>query len=274
MTRPSRSPGSHKALVSSRECSSPSGAAFPASLAGAAKLWQNRGILMLSRIGRGTRWRSSGKSRVRSSTQLPPLQLATCRKVREIPQRDSARSHWDKERTIVSKPSVFAAVVLLLTAASAYGQQDELPQEAQWAIEQSIRTLQNKGLMTTQVLLEESVGEEKVQEFLDGAVVRLILNPGGSFDAYCLEGGEVVSISLGKQRITLADEGSREEAWIRKSGDFMVPKRLQKLSLTLRAGGPEVTVNCYNKYRKSKRVVTYYVGPLDGLFCMGLVEGD
>jgi len=33
-------------------------------------------------------------------------------------------------------------------------------------------------------------------------------------------------------------------------------------------------VECYNKHGKSEKDVTYYVGPLNGLFCMGLADED
>ncbi len=169
-----------------------------------------------------------------------------------------------------------AAFVLVAGAAQAQGQRGGggLPQEAQRAMTQGLMDLQNQGALTTADSLAELVGHEKLKSFLDGAVVKLQLHPDGAFDAYCLEGGELVSIRLGKDQVTPPSLATRKEGWLHSSGELTPPKRAQKLSLTMRAGGQKVTVDCFNKYRRSEELVTYYVGPLDGLFCMGLSEDE
>jgi hypothetical protein len=40
----------------------------------------------------------------------------------------------------------------------------------------------------------------------------------------------------------------------------------------MKAGAREVTVDCSNQFKRAEQPVTYYVGPLDGLFCMGLAD--
>ena len=85
-----------------------------------------------------------------------------------------------------------------------------LPQAVQWGMQQAMRDLETQSLGITEETMAEEVGAEALEEFIAGAVVRLVLSPTGSFAAYTLEGGDV----------------------------------------------------------------TYYVGPLNGLFCMGLADED
>ncbi len=165
-----------------------------------------------------------------------------------------------------------ASLILIAGTARAQRSGGDLPQEAQRAMTQGLMDLQNQGALTTHESLAAQVGPEKLKAFLDGAVVRLELHPDGSYDAYCLEGGELVSIRLGKEQISPSSAATREEQWLHSSGELAPPKRAQKLALTMRAGGQKVTVDCFNKYGRSEARVTYYVGPLDGLFCMGLSD--
>jgi hypothetical protein len=54
--------------------------------------------------------------------------------------------------------------------------------------------------------------------------------------------------------------------------DPLYTKKPQKLTLKLDADGREDLAECFNKFGKSEQDATYYVGPLNGLFCMGLAD--
>jgi hypothetical protein len=133
-----------------------------------------------------------------------------------------------------------------------------------------MRDLESKSLGITEEAMKEEVGAEVLQEFMDGAVVRLVLTPDGKFAAYTLEGGDLTSFKLGKRDFAVVGGGDWEDPWVVRSGEYSVPKKPQKLTLTLDALGKETLVECYNKFGKPEEDVTYYVGPLNGLFCMGL----
>ena len=170
----------------------------------------------------------------------------------------------------------FALATLLATVSPVLGQYDTggLPQTVQWGMQQAMRDLEAKSLGITEEYMKEEVGAEALQDFIEGAVVRLILSPEGSFAAYTLEGGDLVSFKLGKQQVAVTGDGDWEDPWVARSGEFAAPKKPQKLTLNLDARGQEVQVECFNKYGKSETDVTYYVGPLNGLFCMGLTDED
>lgn len=174
-----------------------------------------------------------------------------------------------------------AAVSLLLAGASQAQLNDGgLSQQMRRSMEQAFEDLYNasEGLVApTQDSFEERVGKEKLDAFIDGSVVRLSLEPDGSFSAYALEGGELLSFNLGKASVELAGDEEWVDPWYKRVGSVEVPKKPQKLELNIRAGDSEVQVECHNKYGRTETRVTYYVGPLDGLFCMGLAdagEGD
>lgn len=166
-----------------------------------------------------------------------------------------------------------AALSLLVAAVPAGA--DDIPQEARKGMEQAMMQLGNKGLMTTQEGLERSIGKEKLDRFLAGSVARLVLSPDGTWAAETLEGGEVIGFSLGGDEH--ATDGEAEPIaggkWSRKQGELELPKRSEKVTLKLRAGANEVEVECYNEYVPSEDPVTFHVGPLAGLFCIGLAAG-
>lgn len=170
------------------------------------------------------------------------------------------------------------AVALVLTATPSFPQAGQgtggLPQSVQWGMQQAMRDLENESLGITEETMSEQVGAEVLEKFIDEAVVRLVLSPEGAFTAYTLEGGELISFKLGKQSIELTGEGDWQDPWVSRTGDYEVPKRPQKLSLTLDARGQTIDVECFNKFGKPERDVTYYVGPLNGLFCMGLADEE
>ena len=135
--------------------------------------------------------------------------------------------------------------------------------------------LENQSAGITEEAMKESIGEAELQAFLDGAVVRLDLYPDGRFISSSALGGELVSFKVGKESFTTGEEWSLDEKeWVERSGEFTVPKKAQKISLTVQAGEDEVTAKCFNKYKASDGRVTFYLGPLDGYFWGGWKRKD
>lgn len=148
-----------------------------------------------------------------------------------------------------------------------------LSQQTQRAMQTAMDDLYNLGMgMPTPESLEEKVGKEKVDAFLAGAVVKLTFMPDGAYKAVAQEGGEILSFRLGKKTLTPSLDEEYDSGWLIREGKFEMPKKAQTLALNLKAGPTEVTVECHNKYGKSEEPVTFYVGPLDGLFCVGFTE--
>ena len=180
----------------------------------------------------------------------------------------------------IGRTILILTAAILATAGAALAQfggggagSGELEQQTQRAMQSAFDDLYNQGMtMPTSTSLEELVGKEKVDAFLAKAVVKLTFLPDGAYKAYALEGGEVISIKLGKEKMSPSEDEEYVDGWLIRDGAFTVPKKAQKLSMELKAGPTEVTVDCHNKYSKSEQPVTFYVGPLDGLFCIGLTE--
>ena len=174
----------------------------------------------------------------------------------------------------MTKRIALTIVLLLIAASPSFAQRDTggLPQQVQWGMEHAMRDLEEKSLGITVESMEESVGKEALQDFIDGAVIRLILSPEGQYTSYALEGGDLMSFTLGKKEFAIGSEWESEDDWIKTTGEFSVPKKPQKLALKVSAQGQEISVECYNKYGQTESDVTYYIGPLNGLFCMGLSD--
>ena len=181
----------------------------------------------------------------------------------------SSRTPLHIRRTF-SLAVVVIAFVSPVSVVAQFG--DQLPQEAQKAIEHSILRLESQGAMATRAGLEEALGPRKLSTFLEGAVVKLTLMPDGTFEAQSRDGGSLVSFELGKTVVEPGGDTMSEAGWNRTTGRFEQPKRQQKIALNLQAGPNEVSVDCHNKYRRTDGPVTFFVGPLDGLFCMGLAD--
>ena len=170
---------------------------------------------------------------------------------------------------------VFIATGTLL-AQGGGGNSGGLPPAARQSMESAMQRLENAPLMTTREELALSVGADKLEIFLDGAVVSLTLNPGGTYEAMAMDGGDIIGFTVGQQQVALEEdaEEAEREGWYMKSGAYKPPKnkKPQSVSLQVQAGPNQISVDCANPFKKSEEPVTYYVGPLDGLFCLGLSE--
>ena len=148
-----------------------------------------------------------------------------------------------------------------------------LDQQTRRGLEMAMMDLENQSLGITEEAMKESIGAEKLQAFLEGALVRLVLRPDGRYTSSAMLGGELVSFKVGKQEVAASEDWSLDDnEWVQRSGEFQVSKKAQKVWLTVRAGEQEVTAKCFNRYDASDGAMTFYVGPLDGYFCMGLLE--
>jgi hypothetical protein len=117
--------------------------------------------------------------------------------------------------------------------------------------------------------LEAEYGKETVDAFVESAVAKVTLLPDGTYRAQALKGGEVVSVKLGKQRLEPGAELGYDGDWLIREGEFEAPEKARTLSLGLRAGSNAARVSCHRKYGEGEAPVTFYVGALDGLFCIG-----
>ena len=122
--------------------------------------------------------------------------------------------------------------------------------------------------------LERYFSAEQVEAFFDQAVVKVSFYPDGSWVAWARQGGEVAALRLGRKKIEIGGGAWTSGDWRLRAGDFVVPKRSQPVSLTLAAQGNSVAVDCLNRYEHADETVTFYVGPMNGLMCIGFVDAE
>lgn len=143
------------------------------------------------------------------------------------------------------------------------------------SMEERRRTIVDTERGITQEAMMESIGEEQMKAFLDAALVRLVLSPEGKFTSYTMPGGELVSFKLGRKAISTGQGSSLDENdWVVRTGEFPVPKRPQSVTLSIRAGDSQIDTKCFNEFEPSDQPVTFHMGMLEGVFCVGLVEED
>lgn len=122
--------------------------------------------------------------------------------------------------------------------------------------------------------LKSVIPAEQLQAFFEHTVIKVSLYPDGTYAALSKAGGEVVGLKLGKKAVAIAGPLYDSDGWGLKAGEYAVPKRAQKLSLTFAARGNEATVVCATPFSRSDQAITYYVGPMNGLMCLGLADDD
>jgi hypothetical protein len=120
--------------------------------------------------------------------------------------------------------------------------------------------------------LEAVIPEDQLEAFFDNTVIKVSLYPDGTYAALSRAGGEVVGLQLGKKNIAVDGPLYDSGGWGLKAGEYMIPKRAQKLSLTFAARGSQATVECATPFSRSDQAITYYVGPMHGLMCLGLAD--
>lgn len=167
---------------------------------------------------------------------------------------------------------------LLLFATPSYAQRvgdlmgGDLPPEAKSGIEATINDARNNNFAERAAALANGATDEQLEAFFDGAVARVSLLPDGTWLASAKQGGEIVSVAIGKAEIHPGASRTPVDGWLAQAGNWEGAKRLQAVTMTLAAGGREITVKCLNKYRPSDNTISYWVGPMNGLMCLGLEE--
>jgi len=141
------------------------------------------------------------------------------------------------------------------------------------SMEERRRTIVDGERGITQEEMMESIGEEQMQAFLDASLVRLVLSPEGKFSSHTMPGGELVSFKLGRKTVSMGTATSQDENdWVVRTGEFAVPKRPQTVTLLVKAGDREFETQCFNEFEPLDQPVTFHMGLLEGVFCIGLTD--
>jgi hypothetical protein len=120
--------------------------------------------------------------------------------------------------------------------------------------------------------LERVYSRPMLDNFFSNTVIKVSLYPDGSYAALAQDGGEVVGIRLGKQKMSVDGPTYATDGWGMRAGEYQIPKRAQKLALTFAARGQEMTVECETRFSRSEHAITFFVGPMNGLQCLGLTD--
>ena len=120
--------------------------------------------------------------------------------------------------------------------------------------------------------LESIYPKSMLDTFFSNSVIKVSLYPDGTYAALAQSGGEVTAIKLGKKSLSVDGPAYATDGWGFKAGEYPMPKRAQKLALTFAARGQQMTVECATKFSRSEHAITFYVGPMNGLQCLGLAD--
>ena len=173
------------------------------------------------------------------------------------------------------------AIVLTLAVTPAFGQRagdmmgGDLPQQYGNNINDKLEhRMVVDAMLADRTELEQYYSPEQVAAFFEQAVVKVTFYAGGTYVAYARQGGDVVELALGRTKIELGERTWRSGDWQLRAGEYAVPKRSQPVSLGLAVHGNRVAVECVNRYEQGDETVTFYVGPMNGLLCIGFLDAE
>jgi hypothetical protein len=162
-----------------------------------------------------------------------------------------------------------SALLLVASSASAqFGGQD-LPATAVKGMQANITRHQDMKQMADVADLRDRYGEQELETFVDESMAKLTLYPDGRFAAYAKPGGGFVEFKLGGKKFAVAEQTERDAAWLTTDGQFAVPKRSRSVHLMLQAGGREIPIDCAGMFEPGDEPITFWVGDLRGLNCLG-----
>ena len=177
--------------------------------------------------------------------------------------------------------SLLALAALALSATSPAAAQrageifgGDLPQEYANDISSKFDQMRVEEMKNDPAFLEQFYSRDQLDTFFANTVVKLTVYPDGSYLAYARPGGDLVAIELGRKRFAPDAELLASDPWLMKAGELATPKRPQPIVLRLAARGSETSVECLNRLERTEETITYYVGPLNGLVCLGLVDDE
>lgn len=182
------------------------------------------------------------------------------------------------------KQILFAAALAILTTtfvvapATAQRASDmfggDLPQQYGNDINGKFDQMRVEDMLNDPAYMEQFYSKAELEQFFDNTLVKVTFYPDGSYIAYARSGGEVSGVKLGKKSIDPTSGAWESDQWSLRAGSYAAPKRPQSVSLKLAAAGNEVEVECMNKFEQSDSTLTFYVGPLLGLRCLGMVDEE
>jgi len=120
--------------------------------------------------------------------------------------------------------------------------------------------------------LESIYPPSMLKTFFDGTFVKVSLYPDGSYAVLSQPGGEVTGFKVGKAKVQTGSESWVSEGWNLKAGEFAAPKRRAAVTISISAGGQQMEVECKNRFERSDHAITYYIGPMNGMQCLGLAD--
>jgi hypothetical protein len=106
----------------------------------------------------------------------------------------------------------------------------------------------------------------------EGTFVKVTLYPDGSYAVLSQPGGEVTGFKVGKANVTTGGETWESDGWNLKAGEYAAPKRRSEVTINISARGQQMEVECLTRFERSEHAITYFIGPMNGMQCLGMAD--
>jgi hypothetical protein len=191
-------------------------------------------------------------------------------------------SEGNTSPTILREPTMKRPTILLaaliLTVAPAYAQTaadlfgGDLPQQYGRDLENRFSQMTVDDMAADPAYLESIYAPEVLKSFFSGTFVKVSLYPDGSYAVLSQPGGEVQGFKLGKAKVETSGQTWDSDGWNLKAGEYAAPKRRAPLTISIAAGGQKMDVECKTKFERSDHAITFYIGPMNGMQCLGIAD--
>jgi hypothetical protein len=176
------------------------------------------------------------------------------------------------------KPTTILLAALILTVAPAYAQTagdifggDVGPHYGR-NIDSQFNRLTIDAIANDPAYLESIYPASMLKAFFDGTFVKVSLYPDGSYAVLSQPGGEVTGFKVGKVKVQTGGQTWISDGWNLKAGEFATPKRRSAVTINISARGQQMEVECKTRFERSDHAITYFIGPMNGMQCLGLTD--
>jgi hypothetical protein len=180
----------------------------------------------------------------------------------------------------MKRPTILLAALILAVAPAAYAQTasdlfgGDLGPAYGRNIDSQFQRMSVEAIASDPAYLQKIYPAAMLETFFDGTFVKVSLYPDGSYAVLSQPGGDVTAFKVGKTRVTTGGETWDSDGWNLKAGEFAAPKRRSDVTISISASGQQMEVECLTRFERSEHAITFYIGPMNGMQCLGMADDN
>jgi hypothetical protein len=179
----------------------------------------------------------------------------------------------------MKRPTILLAA-LILAVAPAYAQTagdifgGDLGPQYSRNIDSQFQRMTVEAIASDPAYLQKIYPTAMLERFFEGTFVKVSLYPDGSYAVLSQPGGDVTGFKVGKSHVKTSSQTWDSDGWNLKAGEFAAPKRRSEVTISISARGQQMDVECKTRFERSEHAITFYIGPMNGMQCLGMADDN